>query len=82
MELIAAGEFGRMLSCLGANVGSAPISDAVGRLKTVVPSGNLIRTARALGISMGDWDETVTRGENAGLFQLHEEVQDLLPVLW
>ncbi len=48
VELIAAGEFGRMVSYQGANVGSVPIADAIGRLKTVLPTGNLIRTARAL----------------------------------
>jgi len=29
---------------------------------------------------MGDWGEAVTSGENANLFQLHEEIQTLLPV--
>jgi 6-phosphofructokinase 1 len=81
VEMIAAGEFGRMVAYQGANVGSVPITDAIGRLKTVVPSGNLIRTARALGISMGDWGEAIASGENASLVQLHEEIQDLLPVL-
>lgn len=31
-----------------------PLLDAVGRLKTVPPDGNLPRTARALGISLGE----------------------------
>jgi hypothetical protein len=31
-----------------------PIADAVGRLKTVPPDGNMARTARALGMSLGD----------------------------
>jgi 6-phosphofructokinase 1 len=54
VELIAAGEFGRMVAYTAGSVGSVPISDAVGRLKTVPPDGNLARTARALGISLGD----------------------------
>ncbi|HEY6153375.1 MAG TPA: ATP-dependent 6-phosphofructokinase [Candidatus Udaeobacter sp.] len=54
VELIAAGEFGRMVAFTGPQVGSIKISDAVGKLKTVRADGNLVRTARALGISFGD----------------------------
>ena len=34
--------------------GAIKISDAVGKLKAVRPDGNLVRTARALGICFGD----------------------------
>ena len=54
VELIAAEEFGTMVAYLGSQVGSVKISEAVGRLKTVRPDGSLARTARALGISLGD----------------------------
>ena len=54
VELIAAGEFGKMVAFTGPQVGSIKISDAVGRLKTVRRDGNLVRTARALGICFGD----------------------------
>ena len=54
VELIAAGELGTMVAYLGSHVGSVKISEAVGRLKTVRPEGSLARTARALGISLGD----------------------------
>ena len=54
VELIAAGGFGKMVAFTGQHVGSVPIADAVGRLKTVPPDGNMARTARALGISLGD----------------------------
>jgi 6-phosphofructokinase 1 len=54
VELIAAGDFGKMVAFTGQQVGSVPIADAVGRLKTVTPEGSLTRTARALGISLGD----------------------------
>jgi 6-phosphofructokinase 1 len=54
VELIAAGDFGKMVAFTGQQVGSVPIADAVGRLKTVSPEGSLTRTARALGISFGD----------------------------
>jgi len=54
IELIAAGDFGKMVGWQGAQIGAVKISEAVGRLKTVRTEGNLIRTARALGISLGD----------------------------
>jgi 6-phosphofructokinase 1 len=54
VELVAAGEFGKMVAFTGPQVGGIKISDAVGKLKTVNPEGNLLRTARALGISFGD----------------------------
>jgi 6-phosphofructokinase 1 len=54
VELIAAGEFGKMVAFTGPHVGAIKISDAVGKLKTVNPKGNLLRTARALGICFGD----------------------------
>lgn len=54
VELVAAGEFGKMVAFNGPQVGGIKISDAVGKLKTVRPDGNLVRTARALGICFGD----------------------------
>jgi ATP-dependent phosphofructokinase / diphosphate-dependent phosphofructokinase len=54
IELVAAGEFGKMVAFQGSQVGSVNISEAVGKLKTVRPDGNFARTARALGISLGD----------------------------
>ena len=54
VELIAAGDFGKMVAWAGQQVGAVPIAEAVGRLKTVPVEGNLARTARALGISLGD----------------------------
>lgn len=54
VELVAAGEFGKMVAFAGPQVGSIKISDAIGKLKVVRPDGNLVRTARALGICFGD----------------------------
>jgi 6-phosphofructokinase 1 len=54
VELVAAGEFGKMVAFTGPQVGSIKISDAVGKLKAVRPDGNFVRTARALGICFGD----------------------------
>ena len=54
MELVATGEFGKMVAFTGPQVGAIKISDAVGKLKIVRPDGNFVRTARALGICFGD----------------------------
>jgi len=54
VELVAAGDFGKMVAFTGPQVGGIKISDAIGKLKTVRPDGNLVRTARALGICFGD----------------------------
>jgi ATP-dependent phosphofructokinase / diphosphate-dependent phosphofructokinase len=54
VELVAAEDFGKMVAFLGTHVGAIPMSEAVGKLKTVRPDGSLARTARALGICLGD----------------------------
>lgn len=54
VELIAAGEFGKMVGFTHEQSRAVDISVAVGRLKTVPPAGNLVRAARALGIALGD----------------------------
>jgi 6-phosphofructokinase len=54
VELVAAGDFGKMVAFTGLQVGAIKISDTVGKLKTVRRDGNLVRTARALGICFGD----------------------------
>jgi 6-phosphofructokinase 1 len=54
VELVAAGEFGKMVAFTGPQIGAIKISDAVGKLKAVRPDSNLVRTARALGICFGD----------------------------
>jgi phosphofructokinase-like protein len=54
VELVAAGDFGKMVAFTGAQIGAIKISDAIGKLKTARPDGNLVRTARALGICLGD----------------------------
>jgi ATP-dependent phosphofructokinase / diphosphate-dependent phosphofructokinase len=54
VELVAAGEFGKMVAFTGPQIGAIKISDAIGKTKAVRPDGNLVRTARALGICFGD----------------------------
>jgi ATP-dependent phosphofructokinase / diphosphate-dependent phosphofructokinase len=54
VELIAAGRFGRMVTYTGATLDSVPIAEAVGQLKRVPLDGVFVRSARALGVSLGD----------------------------
>ena len=53
LELIARGDFGKMVALRKAEVAALPIHQAVARLNTVDPSGDLVATAEALGISLG-----------------------------
>jgi 6-phosphofructokinase 1 len=54
VNLIARGEFGRMVCWRCGKVESTSIEQAVGELKTVDPGCELVSTARSLGISFGD----------------------------
>ena len=54
VELIADGQFGRMVTYTGASIDSVPIAEAVGQLRRVPLDGAFVRGARALGISLGD----------------------------
>lgn len=54
VELIAAGRFGEMVAYRGFQSTATKITEAIGRLKTVPPDGGLARTARALGVCLGD----------------------------
>ncbi len=54
VELIADEKYGQMVAYHGSHVGAVKITEAVGRLKTVPPTGGFTRTARALGICLGD----------------------------
>lgn len=53
-DLAVRGEFGRMVTIREGKNDSVWIRDAIGRLKTVDPEGDIVQTARALGISFGD----------------------------
>ena len=54
VELIADGQFGRMVTYTGPSIESVPIAEAVGQLRRVALDGAFVRGARALGISLGD----------------------------
>jgi ATP-dependent phosphofructokinase / diphosphate-dependent phosphofructokinase len=54
VELIARGHFGKMVCLKGGEVSSVSIGDAVGVQKLVDPKGDMVRTARAIGVCFGD----------------------------
>lgn len=54
VELLARGESGRMVSLRGSEVVSVPLTEACARMKAVDPDGELVRVARAMGVSFGD----------------------------
>jgi 6-phosphofructokinase 1 len=54
VELIAAGGFGMMVALHGDSIVSVDVAHAIGHLKSVDPKGELVRTARAIGIGFGD----------------------------
>ena len=54
VDLIAAGQFDRMVAWQNRCVVDVPLAVAIERPKRVDPAGTLVRTARGLGISLGD----------------------------
>jgi phosphofructokinase-like protein len=54
VDLIAQGGFGKMVCLRSERIEAVDIAHAVGHLKTVDPSGEFVRTARAIGICFGD----------------------------
>ena len=54
VDLIAQGVFGKMVRLKNECVDSVDIAEAIGKMKSVDPQGELVRTARAIGISFGD----------------------------
>jgi len=53
-DLIARGEFGRMVALRQQKIISVPIQEAISNLKHVDPNGEMVATARSVGISFGD----------------------------
>lgn len=54
VDLIANRQFGKMVRLRQECITAVDIADAIGQMKSVDPNGELISTARALGISFGD----------------------------
>jgi len=53
-DLIARGEFGKMVCLRCGNIIGVPLEEGIGVYKTVDPKSDLVRAARAVGISFGD----------------------------
>ena len=54
VDLIAQGGFGKMVCLRSGRIEAVDIAEAIGHLKTVDPNGQLVQTAKAIGISFGD----------------------------
>ncbi len=54
VDLIAAGEYGKMVAWQAREAVAVPIEEAIKYCRVVEPDGFLVHTARSLGISFGD----------------------------
>ncbi len=54
VDLVARGEFGKMVCLKGSHIDSVSLQEAVGQIKKVDPECEMVRTAKALGIVFGD----------------------------
>ncbi len=54
VDLVAQGEFGKMVALRASSVVPVDMARAIGQLKAVRPDGELVRAARAIGIGFGD----------------------------
>ena len=54
VDMIAAGKFGRMAALRDGKIVDVDIAEAVGHMKAVDPHGELVHTARAIGVCFGD----------------------------
>jgi 6-phosphofructokinase 1 len=53
VDLVRDKKFGCMVSYLNYQIGSVPIKEAVGQLKRVPPDGQMVNTAKSVGIHFG-----------------------------
>lgn len=53
-DLLAQGKFGRMVAWQNRTVIDVPIKDVISQYSTIDPNGIFVRTARGLGICLGD----------------------------
>src|SRR5580693_84168 len=54
VELVARGEFGRMVCLRAGEIESVTLDEAVGVNRQIDPKGSMVRTARAVGLTFGD----------------------------
>jgi len=64
VDLIAEGQFGKMVALRASKIISVDMTEAIGHLKTVHPDGELVRTARAIGIGFGDGAHVAAKPEH------------------
>jgi 6-phosphofructokinase len=64
IRALATGEKGSMVSLQSSAVVTVPLAEAIAKLKTVAPDGQLVRTARDTGISFGVPDESKYHGQS------------------
>ena len=57
VRALASGKKGIMVALQAGDVVTVPLTDAIKNLKTVPPNGQLVRTARDMGVSFGALDE-------------------------
>jgi phosphofructokinase-like protein len=53
-DLVGKRQFGKMVALRGEEIIAVPIADAVSKMKYVDPEGQMVQTARSLGVSFGD----------------------------
>jgi 6-phosphofructokinase 1 len=54
VELLLAGTFDHMVAFDPPDIVAVPLENVVGKQRTVPPDFDVLRTARAMGISLGD----------------------------
>lgn len=54
VELVSEGKFGMMVGLQGDCITAVSLEDAVGKLKTVPPDGELVKIAKSVGVGFGD----------------------------
>jgi len=54
VEMLKAGETDRMVAFKPPSIGSVPLEEVVGKTRTVPLDFDVVRTARAIGVSFGD----------------------------
>ena len=54
VELVNEGKFGMMVGLQGDAITAVSLEDAVGKLKTVNPNGEMVGIAKSVGVSFGD----------------------------
>ncbi len=54
VELIAKGQFGKMVALRGSKIEAVDIKEAIGQMKRVDPQGETVQMAKAIGVCFGD----------------------------